>query len=51
MANKTFKVTMTFSDGKPGRKVIIEDCLNAPEAKERAERIYGGTAWSANQVY
>ena len=50
-ANKSFDVTMTFNDGRPGRKVLVENCLNAPEARQRAENIYGGRAWQANQRY
>ena len=49
MANKTYKVTVTFSDGNPAQQVLIE-ANNPPQAKKFAEARYGGTARSANQV-
>ena len=48
--NKTYKVTLTHKN-RPGQQVVIENCLNAPQARERAVAMYGGTAHGANQVY
>ena len=51
MANKTYKVTITFDNGNPSRQVLIES-NNPPEAKDFAEGRYPGcTAWGANQVF
>ena len=51
MANKNYKVTITFENGNPSRQVMVE-ANNPPEAKEFAEARYrGGTARGANQVF
>ena len=50
MANKTYKVTVTFKGGNPAQQVLIE-ANNPPQARDFAEARYpGGTAHGANQV-
>jgi hypothetical protein len=50
MANKTFKCTITFSNGNPAQQVLIE-ANNPPQARAFAEARYpGGTCRAANQV-
>ncbi len=50
MANKTYKVTVTFSDGNPAQQVLIE-ANNPRQATQFAEGRYPtGTARAANQV-
>ena len=46
--NKTFKCNIVFSDGRPARTVDI-DAVNPPEARDIAERQFGGRCTSANQ--
>ena len=50
MTNKTYKVTVTYTDGNPAQQVLIE-ANNPPQAKQFAEARYGGTARGANQVF
>ena len=47
--NKTFKCNVVFQDGRPSRFVMIE-AVNPPEARDIAERQYGGRCTGANQV-
>ena len=48
--NKKYRCNIIFTGtGRPARREIIE-ALNPPEAREIAERIYGGKCTSANQV-
>lgn len=49
--NKSFKCNIIFTGtGRPARTVIVE-ALNPPEARDIAERQYGGKCTSANQVH
>jgi len=51
MARKSFEVNLRFpGTGRPADKVIVE-AINPPEAKERAERQYGGQAGGCRQIY
>ena len=51
MANKTYKVTITFNNGNPAQQVLIE-ANNPPQARAFAEGRYpGGTARGVNQVF
>ena len=51
MANKTYKVTITFNNGNPAQQLIVE-ANNPPQAKDFAEARYPGcTARGANQVF
>ena len=51
MANKTYKVTITFNNGNPAQQVLIE-ANNPPQARDFAEGRYpGGTARGVNQVF
>lgn len=50
MANKTYKVTVTFpGTGNPAQQVLVE-ANNPPQARQFAESRYGGKAHGANQV-
>ena len=49
MANKTFKCTIIFNDGNPAVQELIE-ANNPPQAREFAERRFGGRCTAANQV-
>ena len=49
MANKVFKCTIIFNDGNPAVQELIE-ANNPPQARNFAERRYGGKCVAANQV-
>ena len=46
--NKEFRCNVIFNDGRPARTVMIE-AINPPEARDIAERQFGGRCTSANQ--
>lgn len=46
--NKQFRCNIIFNGGRPARTVIVE-AVNPPEARDIAERQYGGRCTSANQ--
>ena len=47
---KMFKTTIIYRDGTPARKELIE-ATNMRQARDFAERRYGGECTSANEVY
>lgn len=48
--NKKFKCNIVFHDGRPARTQIVE-AINPPEARDIAERQFGGRCTAANQVF
>ena len=51
MARKLYEVNLRFpGTGRPADKVEVS-AVNPPEARERAERQYGGVAGGCRQVY
>ena len=46
--NKEYRCNVIFSDGRQARTVVIE-AINPPEARDIAERQFGGRCTSANQ--
>ena len=50
MAQKKYKCNITFNDGNPAIREIIE-ANNPPQAKKFAEARFGGKCTSANQVF
>ena len=46
--DRKFRCNIVFSDGRPARTVVLE-ALNPIEARDIAERQYGGRCSSANQ--
>jgi len=47
---KTYRCVITFKDGNPPIREIVE-ANNPPQAREFAERRFGGQCKSANQVF
>jgi len=47
--DRKFRCNIVFSDGRQARTVIVEG-VNPPEARDIAERQYGGRCTAANQV-
>jgi hypothetical protein len=47
--DKKFRCNVIFTDGRQARTVMIE-AVNPPEARDIAERQFGGRCTSANQV-
>ena len=47
---KTYRCNIIFKDGNPAQKQIVE-ANNQRQARDFAERRYGGECTSANEVY
>ena len=43
------EVQVRFKDGRPADKIVVK-ALNPPEARDRAERLTGGTAGGCRRL-